>query len=52
MCGRKPPLRLSPRLYPVKGRVGEIDVPGVHLLLAQAQALASTDRVEWGERGC
>lgn len=31
----------------VKGRVGEVDVPGVHLLLAQAQALANTINMKW-----
>ena len=50
MCGRKPPLRLSPRLYPAKGRVGEIDVPGVHLLLAQAQALAEVSNLSKSHR--
>ena len=31
----------------VKSRVGKIDIPGIHLLLAQAQALANTINMKW-----
>ena len=41
-------LGAAPGLDFVKCGVGKVDVSGVHLLLAQADALASTDRVEWG----
>ena len=34
----------------VKGGVGEIDVFGIHLLLAQPQALANTINMKWIKR--
>lgn len=40
MCGRQTSPRLSSGLNLIKGWVGEIDIPSIHLLLAQAQAFA------------
>lgn len=37
----------GPGLDLVEGRVGEVDVPGVHLLFAQAETLANTINMKW-----
>lgn len=45
LCGLTP--YRAPGLDFVKGWVGEINVPGIHLLFAQAQALANTINMKW-----